>query len=443
MKKLVINNKINNFNKTISVDGDKSISIRSLLLGSQSYGICKIKNLPNSEDVLHTINGLRKLGVKITFNNNVCSITGNGLGSFKINNRVTIDAGNSGTFARLLLGLLIKGTHKVKLIGDKSLSRRDFLRISEPLQKFGSSFNLNKKGGLPIEIHATELIKPIQYKETRGSAQCKSSVMLAALNSPGNTIIEAKKSRDHTELFFKYLKLPIKIKRKKDFDIIHIKGEKQFRSFKYQIPGDISSSSFFVVLTILSKKSELKIKNVNVNPSRIGFIKIINKMGGKVRIKNKRKVYGEYVADLHIKSQKKIKSINCPVKFNSNAIDEFLIIFLLASKAKGVSKFSNLGELNKKESPRLKLGSNILNMMGIKTVLKDNTLKIYGNPNLKIKKEIKIKNYYKDHRIFMTSVIGGLVLGGKWTIHDVNSYKSSFPSFMNILRKIGFNASYK
>ena len=166
MKKLVINNKINNFNKTISVDGDKSISIRSLLLGSQSYGICKIKNLPNSEDVLHTINGLRKLGVKITFNNNVCSLTGNGLGSFKINNRVTIDAGNSGTFARLLLGLLIKGTHKVKLIGDKSLSRRDFLRISEPLQKFGSSFILNNKGGLPIEIHASELIKPIQYKET-------------------------------------------------------------------------------------------------------------------------------------------------------------------------------------------------------------------------------------------------------------------------------------
>ena len=306
MKKLVINNKINNFNKTISVDGDKSISIRSLLLGSQSYGICKIKNLPNSEDVLHTINGLRKLGVKITFNNNVCSLTGNGLGSFKINNRVTIDAGNSGTFARLLLGLLIKGTHKVKLIGDKSLSRRDFLRISEPLQKFGSRFILNNKGGLPIEIHASELIKPIQYKETRGSAQCKSSVMLAALNSPGKTIIEAKKSRDHTELFFKYLKLPIKIKRKKEFDIIQIEGEKQFCSFKYQIPGDISSSSFFVVLTILSKNSKLKIKNVNVNPSRIGYIKIINKMGGKVKIKNKRKVCGEYVADLHIKVKKKL-----------------------------------------------------------------------------------------------------------------------------------------
>ena len=114
---------------------------------------------------------------------------------------------------------------------------------------------------------------------------------------------------------------------------------------------------------------------------------------------------------------KKIKSINCPAKYNSNAIDEFLIIFLLASKAKGVSKFSNLGELNKKES-RLKLGSKILNMMGIKTVLKNSTLKIYGNPKLKIKKEIKIKNYYKDHRIFMTSVIGGLVFGGKWTIYE-------------------------
>jgi len=443
MKKLVINNKIDNYNKTISVDGDKSISIRSLLLGSQSYGVCKIKNLPNSEDVLHAINGLRKLGVKITFNNNVCFIKGNGLGSFKIKNKVNIDAGNSGTFARLLLGLLIKGTHKVKLKGDKSLSRRDFLRISEPLKRFGSNFILNKKGGLPLEIHASEFIKPIQYKETRGSAQCKSSVMLAALSSPGKTIIEAKKSRDHTELFFKYLNLPIKIIKKKRYDIIHIKGEQQFCSFKYQIPGDISSSSFFVVLTLLSRKSELKIKNVNVNPSRVGFIKIINKMGGKIRFKNKRKVFGEYMADLHIKSQKKIKSINCPVKFNSNAIDEFLIIFLLASKAKGVSKFSNLGELNKKESPRLKLGSSILNMMGIKTVLKNNTLKVYGDPKLKIKKEIKIKNYYKDHRIFMTSVIAALVLGGKWTIYDVNSYKSSFPSFMNILRKIGFNARYK
>ena len=161
-------------------------------------------------------------------------------------------------------------------------------------------------------------------------------------------------------------------------------------------------------------------------------------MGAKIKIKNVKKMYGEKQADIFVKSQKNLKKINCPTSLNSNLIDEFLIIFLAAAKAKGVSSFTNLGELNKKESPRLKLGSKLLNQLGIKTKLTNDSIKIFGNPGIKQKKNIQIKNYFKDHRIFMTSVIAAYTFGGKWKIDDVNSYKSSFPSFLNIIKKLGY-----
>ena len=438
MAKIVIKKKIKGFNKVISVDGDKSLSIRSLLIGSQSYGICKIRNLPKSEDILSTIEGLKKLGIKIYFRNKICFLYGKGLSGFNYKKNIIINAGNSGTFARLLLGLLVKSPNKIKIIGDKSLSRRDFKRITDPLEQFGANFFSKSKKKLPLKILGSQYLKPIKYYENRGSAQCKSSVILAALNVPGKTIINAKKSRNHTELFFKYLKLPIKVKNKKKFDTIEVVGEKQFNAFDYVIPGDISSSAFFIVLTLLSKNSQLKIRNVNINPSRIGFIKIINKMGAKVRFINKRNICGEWVADIITKSQRNFKPINCPVELNSNAIDEFLIIFLLASRASGISSFKKLEELNNKESPRLKLASEILKKIGVKVKMKKSSIKIFGKPNLKVNKEILINKYYKDHRIFMTSVIAALCLGGKWTIEDVESHMSSFPSFLSILRKIGY-----
>ena len=438
MTKIVIQKKIKNFNKIIEVDGDKSLSIRSLLIGSQSYGLCKIKNLSKSDDILSTVEGLKKLGVKIFFKKKICYLYGNGLNSFNFRKNISIDAGNSGTFARLLLGLLVKSPNEIMLIGDKSLSKRDFKRVSDPLKKFGAKFKSKNKNGLPLKILGTEFLKPINYIEKKGSAQCKSSVILAALNTPGKTIIKAKKSRNHTELFLKHLKMPIKIIRKKKYDIIEISGENQIKSFNYEIPGDISSSAFFIALTLLSKNSKLKIKNVNVNQSRTGFIKIINMMGANVKLTNKRNVYGEQLADICVNSQKNLKPVNCPVEFNSNAIDEFLVIFLLAAKAKGISSFRKLEELNKKESPRLKLASKILKQIGVKVKLGSGSIKIFGDPNLMVNRNILINNYYKDHRIFMTSVVAALCLGGKWTIEDMESHTSSFPSFLKIMQNIGY-----
>ena len=437
-RKLFINSGYNSFKKTISIDGDKSISIRSLLLGSQAYGKTFIENILLSEDIINSIKCLRKLGIKIFLNKKNCYVYGKGLNGFEYKKNIVLNAGNSGTFARLILGLLVKSPFYIKLVGDKSLSQRDFERVILPLQKIGANFKVNNKKTLPIQIIGTAFANPIQYSEKIGSAQVKSTVMLAALNSPGQTVIKAKKSRDHTENFFKYLGIPISVKKNKHTDEIKISGQKFFKSFKYRVPSDPSSCAFFIVLTLLSKNCELEIKNVNVNKSRVGYIEILNKMGAQIKIKNVRLKYGEKLADIFVKSQKTLKKINCPPSLSSNLIDEFLIIFLAAAKAKGVSSFTNLGELNKKESPRLKLGSKLLNQLGIKTKLTKNSIKIFGNPRVDLKKRIHIKNYFKDHRIFMTSVIAAYTFGGKWKIDDVNSYKSSFPSFLNIIKKLGY-----
>jgi len=190
-------------------------------------------------------------------------------------------------------------------------------------------------------------------------------------------------------------------------------------------------------LTALAKNSSLKIKNVNINPSRMGVFYILKLMGIKISKLNIKNYKGEKIADLIIKSTNDIKPINCPIKFNSSAIDEFLIIFLVAAKAKGVSYFKNLSELNQKESPRLKWGSKILNKIGIKNNVTKNSIKIFGNPNLKVDKKIIIKDFLKDHRVFMTSVIAALSFGGDWQIFDKDSINTSFPSFLKKVNYLG------
>ena len=429
---LLIKKKIREFNKIISVSGDKSISIRWILLTSLASGVSKAQNLLISEDVKAAISAVKKLGIKVIVKEKFCKIYGKGLNGFKYKKNLTINAENSGTLGRLIMGLLIDTPHKIKIIGDKSLSKRDFNRIAEPLKKFGTNIKLTNKG-LPLTIQGRRNTLPIDYIENKGSAQVKSSIILAGLKTEGRTFIKAKRSRDHTELLCKYLKLPLKVKKIKNYDLIEVEKVKKIKPLNYKIPSDISSGAFFIVLTALSNNSKLIIKNVNINPSRIGIITILKKMGVNIKFKNKKNYKGELIADISITSSKKLKAINCPPKLNSGAIDEFLIIFLVAAKANGISYFKDISELNQKESPRLKWGAKILNKMGIKTITTDSSIKIFGNPNLKIDKKIVIKNYLKDHRIFMTSVIAASVFGGTWGIHDKDSIKTSFPTFLDII----------
>ena len=440
---VIIKDKIGSFNKVISVSGDKSISIRWVLLSSLANGISKAKNLLMSDDVLAALKAIKKFGIKYKIKKKECIIFGKGLEGYKYKKNLTINAENSGTLGRLIIGLLINTTYPIKLIGDRSLSKRDFRRVAEPLSKFGAEFKLKKGRNLPLTVLGSQKLRSIKFVEKRGSAQCKSSIIFGGMRANGTTTIKAKKSRNHTELLCKYLNLPIIIKTKKNYDEIKIKKIKIIKPLNYNIPSDISSSAFFIVLTALSNNSELIINNVNINSTRTGIISILKKMGVPIIFKNKKCYKGENIADIKIKSAKSIKSINCPSKLNSGAIDEFLVIFLVAAKANGVSYFKNLSELNQKESPRLQWAKNILTKIGIKTVTNKNSIKIYGNPNLNLKKQIIIKNYLKDHRVFMTSVIAALSFGGKWKIHDKDSIKTSFPNFLKLINDLKKNDKKK
>ena len=433
---IIINKKIHSFNDEIYVSGDKSISIRCVLLASQSIGTSKIHNLLESEDVINSLKSIKKLGIKYEKKKNYYLIKGFGLNGFKTDKKISLNAGNSGTFARLILGLLVNAVKEVRIIGDKSLSSRDFSRVTEPLKKFGAILSSNKKK-LPVKIIGTNFLRPINYEEKLGSAQCKSAVILAGIKTPGITKIKAKKSRDHTELFLKNLGFPIKIKKNKNFDFIEVNGSNNFGGFKYNVPGDISSSAFFLVLTLLAKKSKLKIKNVNVNKSRAGIIKILNMMNANILLKKKRLYKGETIADIQVKSTSNLKSIKCPKNLNSSAIDEFLLIFLVAAKSNGISSFKNLGELNKKESPRLDIAVNFLRKIGVTVIRNKDDIKIYGNSNLELNGEFIIENFKKDHRVFMMSCVAALTLGGKWKIKDKDSINSSFPKFLKKIKKLG------
>ncbi len=433
---IIIKNKIVSFKKKIFVSGDKSISIRWVLFASIASGVSKAKNLLISEDVMAAIKIIKKFGIKVLKKKNFFIIFGKGIDGYVYKKNTVINAENSATLGRLILGLIINSTKTVKLIGDKSLSKRDFKRVASPLSKFGAKFKLRKNFSLPLTIRGLENLKPIKYQEKRGSAQCKSTVMLAAMRANGTTYIKAKKSRDHTERMMKNLKLPIKINKGGNYDLIQIKKVKKIKAINYNIPSDISSSAFFMVLTALSDNSELTIKSVNINPSRTGIVTILKKMGVNIIFQNKKVYKGEEIADIKIKSCKLIKPINCPVSLNARAIDEFLVIFLMAAKANGVSYFKGLSELNKKESPRLKWGSKILSEIGIKNFATKNSIKIFGNPDLKVDKKIIINNYLNDHRVFMTSVIAALSFGGLWKIHDSKSIRTSFPDFLKIINQL-------
>ena len=433
---VIIKKKINKFNKSISVDGDKSISHRALLISSQAYGVSKLKGLLEAEDVLNTIAALRKLGVKIIKYKNIYHVYGNGLGSFKTQNKLTINAGNSGTLARLLMGLLATYPHKIKVIGDKSLNKRPMERIITPLEKFGCSFEPKNKKTLPLFISGSEMPITINHEEKIGSAQVKSSIIFASLDAPGITQIkELKKSRDHTENMLKFVGAGVKRKKFKNYNLISIEGQKDYKAFNLTVPGDISSAAFFIVLTLLTKSSTIKIKQINLNPTRTGIIVILKKMNAQIKLMNIKTICGEKVGDIVVKSSN-LKSINCPSSLVPFTIDELAILMISAARAKGISTFSGLGELNKKESPRLNIMNTILNQIGIKTKLKQETIKIFGNPKINLNKSYEINTHF-DHRICMSAFVMCQIFGGHIKIKDCNSIATSFPNFLNLMKQIG------
>jgi len=436
---VLIKKQIRKYNKKIKIPADKSISLRALILASQCIGISKIKNLLESEDTINCIKVLKKLGVKIKKKNNIYLIYGNGLNSFKLKKKITkLYVGNSGTTARLLTGILSTQPGKFYLYGDKSMNKRDMSRVIEPLKKIGAFFYPKKNKKLPLIIEGTTLPLAQTHVENIGSAQTKSSILLAALNTPGVTKIEEKKvSRDHTEIFLKNISANINIKKLKTGNLISLKGQKNINSFHYKVSSDPSSAAFFIALTLLTPKSKLIIHNVLCNPTRTGFIKILQqKMNAKIKIKNVKKISNELVGTIVVKSSS-LKPITCPKKIVPSLIDELPLLFIIAALTPGISKFNEIAEATKKESNRIEEMRKILVQVGIKCKSTKSSMIIYGKKKLEnINKTITV-NTKNDHRICMSSVILSLVTGIKTKINNFETVNTSFPNFVSLTRLLG------
>jgi len=312
-----------------------------------------------------------------------------------------------------------------------------------PLEKIGAFFQTKKKVNrtLPCYITGSEMPINIKHEEKIGSGQIVGGLILASLNCPGISTIKIqknKRSRDHTERMLKFAGARIKVKKFKNYNLISIEGQKDFKAFNLSVGGDFSSASFFIVLTLLSKNSQLKIKSVNLNHTRLGALKILKKMGGKITLQNIKFQCGERIGDITVKSSN-LKSINCPASIVPFAIDEMPLIFLAASFSNGVSIFKGCRELEMKESRRLSLMNKMLNQIGIRTKLIDrDSIKIYGNPNLNLNnRTYRIQTAY-DHRLSMVGIILGLTFpGGKIIVEDCNSIATSFPNFLNLVKQLG------
>ena len=438
---VVTKNRIKSFKKTILVDSDKSLSIRAFLIGAISQGISKVNNVLESEDVFSTINLLKKLGVKIkkdSFRSYL--IYGKGLGSLLAKKNTVLDCGNSGTLARLLIGILSTTPNiNIKITGDESLKKRNMYNLFNLMNKFGASFDKNKNY-LPVKMISSEIPIGIFYK-SGVSAQLKSAVILAGLNSFGTTTIEEeseKLSRNHTENLLTKSQRAIKIKKNN----IRINGKQILNPFKLSIPGDHSSAAFFCALTLFTKNSQLKIKNVCLNKRRIGFYVLLKKSGAKINFKNIKKINNEIVGDIIVKSSK-LKPIKAGAKYYPSTADEYIILSICAGMIPGLSFFKGISDLSNKESSRAHEVKKILNQIGIKCVVTKNEIKIFGNKKVKnIKKTIKIEKL-NDHRICMGTLCLSLITGIKSKIKNFETVETSSPSFLKIIKLIGGNYEIK
>lgn len=436
---LIVTKKISPFQKTIKVDSDKSISIRSFLIGSICQDISSARNILESEDVFSTIKCLKKLGVKIQKRRpKEYLIYGKGLGSMFAKKNMDLHLGNSGTLARLLVGILSTTPGiEVRLSGDSSLNKRNMKKLINLMTEFGAFFYPKHKFHFPLKLISSEMPIGIKYK-AGVSAQLKSAVILAGLNSYGNTeITEILKSRDHTENLILLNKKVIKIISGKN-RIIKIFGKNNLKSINVDVPGDPSSAAFFTALTLLNQKSFIKIKDVGLNPKRIGFYKLLKNQGAKIKFKNIKKINNEIKGDIHVKNCK-LRTIRASKNYYVTATDEYPILFVIAALTKGTSIFSGISDLANKESNRILEMQKILKQVGVKSVSSKNKLKIFGKGIIDAKDKKIIVPNLGDHRICMSSFILAILTGAKTVIKNFETVNTSSPSFLKIMKLLGAN----
>ncbi len=407
----------------IRVPADKSISHRALILNALSKGKAKIENLLEAEDILRTVEILKSLGVEIHKDGKCWKVNGKGWEGLKEPQDI-LDAGNSGTTARLILGVLSSLPFFSVLTGDNSLRRRPMRRVVEPLRMMGASLWGREEGNyLPIAVKGGNL-KPIHYALPVASAQVKSALILAALHTEGTSIIEEPlPSRDHTERMVNFLEGKVE----REGKMLKVKGIQSWKGKSMHIPGDISSAAYFISLALLKKGSQLIVEDVGLNPTRMGFLHLLKEMGGEISWEIEEKEW-EPRGKIEVKSSP-LKSITVDREKIPLLIDEVPLLAVLATQAEGTTVIKGAEELRVKESDRISTICENLKKMGAKVEEREDGMIIEGPTPLK---GAKVKSF-GDHRVAMSMAVAGWIARGETVIEDYECVNISFPSFFDAL----------
>ncbi|MFT8458402.1 MAG: 3-phosphoshikimate 1-carboxyvinyltransferase [Liquorilactobacillus ghanensis] len=419
----------NGLQGVLNVPGDKSISHRALLIGAISQGKTIINHFLKSQDCLHTLQALRQLGVEISEKNNQMIVVGKGIDHLQPANQ-PLDMGNSGTTTRLLLGLLAGRTFNTELQGDASLSRRPMKRVSEPLQKMGAAIKLTSTGTLPAIIQGKKL-RGKRISLEIASAQVKSAVIFAALQADGpTTIIEKLPTRNHTELMLQ--QFGAEVVTAADQRTITVLPHPQLRGQLVQVPGDPSSAAFFMAAATLVPNSAIVLKNISLNPTRIGFLRILQKMGGKVSVLKQANVPETY-GNIKVESAK-LHAIELTAADIPAVIDELPLVALLAASAVGTSKITGAAELRVKETDRIATVTAELHKLGIKITELPDGMIITGSSNWQ-PRAYQLDSH-GDHRIGMMLAVAALCVHQPLTLQQADAVNISYPNFFTDLQQL-------
>ena len=425
----------------ILIPGDKSISHRLVILSSIAIGRSNIKGLLKSDDIMKTIGAMQNFGASIEFKNSFnCSIKGVGLGGL-LEPKSALDFGNSGTAARLIMGLSASHSITTLYVGDSSLSIRPMDRVLKPLINFGSNYSLRKDNYLPAILKGSDNPIPFSFDLEEPSAQIKSAVLLGALNTPGITTVKDKfNTRDHTERLLGLYGANINITKKRNAKEISIKGVNELNGIDVSVPGDPSSALFPIIAALICKNSDIIVKNVLINSTRDGAFRVLKNMGADISFLNHRIIAAEEVYDIRVRSSN-LRGVDVPRKFSPTMIDDYPILAVAASMANGKTHFKGINELRFKESDRFTGIINLLEKNGVRVESKKDTIIIHGRCELK-KGGIEIKTNL-DHRMAMSALIMGLVSKKEIKIDNSDTIKTSFPSFYKVMIKVGAKLSKK
>ncbi|WP_200185785.1 3-phosphoshikimate 1-carboxyvinyltransferase [Hyphomicrobium sp. GJ21] len=417
----------------IRLPGDKSISHRALIFGALATGTTRIRGLLESEDVVNTARAVSALGAPAEKRGDVWEVKGRGPGGLRQPTE-PLDFGNSGTGARLMMGVIAGHPITVQMTGDASLSRRPMRRVLGPLMQMGLEVIETGREMLPLTLRGTSELIPIVYPLPVPSAQVKSAVLLAGLHAAGETtVIEHEATRDHTERMLRHFGANVRIMDKEGGRAITIRGDAELSGRDILVPGDPSSAAFLVAAALIVPGSDITIEGLLINPTRTGLYTTLQEMGGDVTLLNQREEGGEPIADIRVRASE-LKGVRVPAERAPSMIDEYPVLAAISAFAKGTTQMDGLAELKVKESDRLQATATGLEVNGVTVRIDGDSLIVEGKQRLKGGGLVAT---HLDHRIAMAFLTAGLASEKPITVDDTTMIATSFPEFRGLMETLG------